>query len=117
MAYIRTVNKSPAIARVSHHAFGAGRSWTRPAILVVTVAGVSSPSRTGAGRVGGGSRRLAGSGGTSGPPRHGRIRVADGGQVAGPRPGVQLGEQAVVVRLALPPADGGRGVVPVAEDD
>src|SRR5262245_19554506 len=47
--------------------------------------------------------------------RHVGVRVADRGQVGGPRHGVQLGEQAVVGRLLLPDVDAALRVTQVAE--
>src|SRR5262249_48344358 len=45
------------------------------------------------------------------------VGVPQPGQVGGPGPGVQVGEQAVIQGLALPRDDPAVGVVEVAEDD
>src|SRR5690348_10771326 len=97
---------------VSHHGGGVGRSWTSPASFAVTDAGVWSPISTGAGRVSGG--RVSG---TSGSSQKVGVRVADRSQVRRPRPGVQFGQEAVVVRLGLPPGHLAAAVVQVAEHD
>src|SRR4051812_40404116 len=100
MPNVNTASNKLETPRASHHAGGAGRSCTIPATSEVTDAGLCSPSSTGAGRVSGG--RVSG---TSRPSGHFGVGVADRGQVRGPRAGVQFGEQPVVVRLGLPPAD------------
>src|SRR5262245_60208061 len=50
-------------------------------------------------------------------PRHGRVRVADGHQVARPRRGFQLGQSAVGRRLGLPDVDPALAVGQVAKND